>query len=99
MSKAVIIAPESWKYSQMSIAARYGGIKIQGDEYFVDGASNYLVRHDWVGVVNAVGIERTKELIHSGYRTASSAMTVIRKERAEKKQRERDFEEKQPKLF
>ena len=99
MAKAILIGPNDWQYSQLSIARHYGGIRIGGDEYFIDGASNYLVRHDWAGVVKAAGIERTKALIHSGYTTASGAMAVIRREKAEEKARKKALDDKQPKLF
>ena len=35
----IIIEPNAWKYSQLSLAARFGGIRINGKEFFVDGAS------------------------------------------------------------
>lgn len=99
MAKVILIGPDNWQYNQLSIARHYGGIRIGGEEYFIDGASNYLVRHDWAGVVKAAGIERTKSLIRSGYTTASSAMAVIRKEKAEEKTRKKALDDKQPKLF
>ncbi len=99
MAKVILIGPDNWQYNQLSIARHYGGIRIGGEEYFIDGASNYLVRHDWAGVVKAAGIERTKALIRSGYTTASSAMAVIRKEKAEDKARKKALDDKQPKLF
>jgi hypothetical protein len=99
MAKAILIGPDNWQYNQLSIARHYGGIRIDGEEYFIDGASNYLVRHDWAGVVKAAGIERTKSLIRSGYTTASSAMAVIRKEKAEEKTRKKAPDDRQTKLF
>jgi hypothetical protein len=93
----VIIEPDIWRYSQLSIAAHYGSIRINGREYFVDDASGCLVRSDWVGVVKADGVETARSLISQGYRTASSAMAVIRKEKAEEKRRAR--KDNQPKLF
>lgn len=96
MASTIIIGPDEWQYSQLSIARMYGGIRINGSEYFVDTASNSLVRKDWVGVVKAVGVERTKDLIRQGYRTASGAMAVIRREKAEKAGKADD---RQTKLF
>lgn len=95
----IIIEPDAWKYSQLSLAARFGGIRINGKEFFVDGASGCLVRSDWAGVVKAAGAERAKELIRQGYHTATSAMAVIRRERAEEAERRKAQNDKQPKLF
>jgi len=99
MTKVILIGPDNWQYNQLSIARHYGGIRIGGEEYFIDGASNYLVRHDWVGVVKAAGIERTKFLIRSGYKTASGAMAVIRRDKAEEKARKKTHDDRQTKLF
>ena len=100
MASTIIIEPDAWKYSQLSIAARYGGIRINGQEYFIDGASECLVRHDWVGVVKAAGVEKAKFLLRHGYNSASAAMAAIRKERAEAKAaREKALDERQTKLF
>lgn len=99
MASTILIGPDVWRYNQLSIAARYGGIRIGGEEYFIDAASNYLVRHDWAGVVKAAGVERAKLLIRQGYTTASGAMAVIRKEKAEEKARRKALDDKQPKLF
>ena len=46
MAKTIIIEPDAWQYSQLSIARRYGGVRINGLEYFIDDASNCLVRND-----------------------------------------------------
>lgn len=99
MARTIIIEPDAWQHSQLSIARRYGGIRINGEEYYIDGVSNCLVRHDWVGVVKAAGVEKVKYLIRHGYNTASSAMMAIRKEKAEEKARKQALDEKQPKLF
>lgn len=99
MAKTIIIEPNAWRYSQLSIAARYGGIRINGVEYFLDDASDCLVRHDWAGVVKAAGVEKVKALIRQGYTTASGAMAVIRKEKADEKARRKALDDKQPKLF
>ena len=99
MAKTIIIEPDAWKYSQLSLARRYGGIRINGAEYYIDPASECLVRHDWVGVVKAAGVERVKALIRQGYNTASGAMAVIRKEKAEAKASRKAHDDKQPKLF
>ena len=95
----IIIESSVWRASQLSVASHYGGIRINGKEYFVDDASDCLVRSDWVGVVRAVGVDRAKSLIKQGYVQASSAMAVIRKEKAEVKARRETQEKKQPKLF
>lgn len=100
MSKGtVIIEPDAWKYSQLSIAARYGGIRINGREYFIDSASGCLVRSDWAGVAKAAGVERAKKLIRQGYNTATSAMAVIRREKTEEKERSKAQNDRQQELF
>ncbi len=95
----ILIGPDNWKCSQLSIAAHYGGIRINGHEYFIDERSQYLVRKDWVGVVRAAGIDRTKLLIRQGYTTASSAMAVLRREKAKAMEKRKDQEKRQTKLF
>lgn len=96
MANTIIIEPDAWLYSQLSIAKRYGGIRINGREFFIDSASNCLVRGDWVGVVHAAGAEKAKSLIRQGYTTASGAMAAIRMERAKRK---KELDDRQTKLF
>lgn len=95
----IIIEPSAWRFGQLSIASHYGAIRINGSEYYLDEASDCLVRRDWAGVVRAAGVGRAKELIRQGYVQASSAMAVIRREKAEAKARKEENEMKQPKLF
>lgn len=95
----IIIESSTWRDSQLSVASHYGSIRINGNEYYVDEASDCLVRRDWACVVRSVGVGRAKELIRQGYVRASSAMAVIRREKAEAKARKEENEMKQPKLF
>ena len=99
MPKTIIFEPDAWKHSQLSLAARYGGIRINGQEYYVDCPSECLIRKDWEKVIKAVGVEKAKCLIRNGYTTSTSAMAFIRKERAEAKAQREVQDDNQPTLF
>ena len=51
-----IIHPDIWMHCQLSVAAHAGGCIVNGKRYVVH-KSGYLVREDFVGVVNSLGAE------------------------------------------
>lgn len=53
---AILIHPDYWRNSQLSIARFYGAIKIDGTLYLIDKPSDYLVREDFVKFVGALGM-------------------------------------------
>lgn len=53
---AIIYEKEAWLNSQLSIARFYGGININGQGFKVVRGGQ-LVRDDFVGVVNSLGVD------------------------------------------
>ena len=57
-----IIHPDIWMHCQLSVAAHAGGCIVNGKRYVVH-KSGYLVREDFVGVVNSLGAETVRKAI------------------------------------
>lgn len=55
-----------WMNSQFSVARFYGGIKFNGEVYFIVPPKNDLLLKDWVPVYKKLGRERTIGLIKNG---------------------------------
>ena len=53
---AILMHPDFWLNSQLSIARFYGAITLNGETYLVDGKTNYLVRSDFVKLVSDLGM-------------------------------------------
>lgn len=53
---AILIHPDYWRNSQLSIARFYGAITINGETYLVDGKTDYLVREDFVKFIRDLGM-------------------------------------------
>ena len=53
---AILMHPDFWLNSQLSVARFYGAITLNGETYLVDGKTNYLVRSDFVKLVRDLGM-------------------------------------------
>lgn len=63
--ESILISPEYWQNSQLSIARYFGGVKVNNKYYVIDPQSNYLVDSKWLSLVRKVGIDKTKEVLKS----------------------------------
>ena len=63
--ESILISPEYWQNSQLSIARHFGGVKVNNKYYVIDPQSNYLVDSKWLSFVRKVGIDKTKEVLKS----------------------------------
>lgn len=75
--ESILISPEYWQNSQLSIARHFGGIKVNNKYYVIDPQSKYLVDSKWLSLVRKVGIEKTKEILKST-NDIKEAMTLIK---------------------
>jgi len=53
---AILIHPDYWRNSQLSLARYYGMIRIDGKVYFHDKRSDYLVRDDFTKYISDIGM-------------------------------------------
>ena len=90
---APLIAPDYWMDSPLSIARFYGGCVIQGDYYYINKESNYLVRADLRAYVEKLGFNTVKKAVqrYSDLKKARGVMKRLIKiikarKRAEKKE-------------
>ena len=60
---AILIHPDVWRNSQLSIARFYGSIRINGALYLVDGKTDYLVRDDFVKFISGLGFPVVKKAV------------------------------------
>lgn len=60
---AILIHPDYWRNSQLSIARFYGAITIGGTLYLLDGKNDYLVRSDFAKYVSALGITTVEKAV------------------------------------
>ena len=58
----ILIHPDYWRNSQLSIARFYGAITLNGETYLVDGKTKYLVRSDFVKFISDLRGEGRKTL-------------------------------------
>lgn len=54
---AILIHPDYWRNSQLSIARFYGAIDINGTLYLLDGKTDYLVRKDFARFIGNLGFD------------------------------------------
>lgn len=73
---AILIHPDYWLNSQLSVALFYGGITINGESYIVDGKTNYLVRGDFVKFVSDLGMP-TVEKVAERYADQAKAKKIL----------------------
>lgn len=97
---AILIHPDVWRNSQLSIARFYGSIRINGALYLVDGKTDYLVREDFVKFVSDLGMP-TVEKAAKRYSDQAKARKILQRlarivkarRKAEKRQRKEVVEE------
>ena len=53
---AILIHPDYWRNSQLSIARFYGAININNTAYLLDGKTDYLVRDDFTKFIPDLGM-------------------------------------------
>ena len=95
---AILMHPDYWRYSQLSIARFYGGITIQGETYLVDGKTNYLVRSDFTTYVSELGMPTVEKAVKR-YADKDKARKILNRlarivkarRKAEKRQRKEDI--------
>lgn len=100
---AILIHPDYWLNSQLSIARFYGAITINGETYLVDGETNYLVRSDFVKFVSDLGMPTVEKAVKR-YADQAKIKKILNRlvrivkarRKAEKRQR---AEDKQSTLF
>lgn len=81
--ESILISPEYWQNSQLSIARHFGGVKVNNKYYVIDPQSNYLVDSKWLSLVRKVGIDKTKEVLKST-NDIKEAMALIKSGGGEK---------------
>lgn len=95
---AILIHPDYWRNSQLSIARFYGMICINGTTYFHDKRSDYLVRDDFTKFIPDLGMP-TVEKAAKRYADQSRIKKILNRlarivnarKRAEKGQRKEDI--------
>ena len=100
---AILIHPDYWLNSQLSIARFYRAITINGETYLVDGKTNYLVRSDFVKFISDLGMPTVVKAVKR-YADQAKAKKILNRlarivkarRKAEKRQR---AEDKQSTLF
>ena len=97
---AILIHPDYWRNSQLSIARFYGAITIEGTLYLLDGKNDYLVRSDFSKYVSDLGMPTVEKAVkryadQDKIKKILSRLARIVKARrkAEKRQRKEAVEE------
>lgn len=94
---AILIHPDYWRNSQLSIARFYGAINIEGTLYLIDKPSDYLVREDFVKFVGALGMPTVVKAVKR-YADQAKAKKILNRlahiikarRKAQKRQRKED---------
>lgn len=60
---AILIHPDYWRNSQLSIARFYGAIDINGTLYLLDGKTDYLVRKDFARFIGNLGFDTVAKAV------------------------------------
>jgi hypothetical protein len=79
LENAIMIERDVWLSSYLSVAKYYGGISLNGHEYYVLGRAQDLVRDDWKGVYNRLGRDKVIELLKNN--VSLSEAKKIKKEK------------------
>jgi len=95
---APLIAPDYWLNSQLSVARYYGGCVIQGDYYYINKESNYLVRGDLRVYVERLGFPTVKKAVQR-YADLKKARAVMKRLSTIIKARKRAEKTKELELF
>lgn len=98
---APLIAPDYWMNSQLSIARHYGGCVIQGDYYYINKESNYLVKADLRVYVEKLGFNTVKKAVqrYSDLKKAREVMKRLTKIIKARKRAKKAKETKEETLF
>ena len=95
---AILIHPDYWRNSQLSIARFYGAITINGETYLVDGKTDYLVRKDFARFIGNLGFKTVEKAVkrYADERKAAKILQrlsriVKARRKAEKGQRREDI--------
>lgn len=75
MMKPILIHPNYWRNSQLSLARFYGAITIEGTLYLLDGKNDYLVRSDFAKYVSELGVQTVEKAVKR-YADADKAKKV-----------------------
>lgn len=73
---ALMIHPDYWMNSQLSIARYYGAIQIEGHLYLIDKPSGYLVREDFAKHIGSLGFKTVEKAVKR-YSDADKAKKVL----------------------
>ena len=95
---AILIHPDYWRNSQLSIARFYGMIRINGTAYFHDKRSDYLVRDDFTKFISDLGMPTVEKAVKR-YADQAKARKILSRlahivkarRKAEKRQRKEDI--------
>ena len=94
---AILINPDYWRNSQLSIAKYYGMIRVYGATYFHDKRSDYLVRDDFTKFIPDLGMPTVEKAVKRYTDQAQIkkilnrlARIVKARRKAEKRQRKDD---------
>ena len=60
---AILIHPDYWRNSQLSLARFYGMIRVDGKVYFHDKRSDYLVRDDFTKFISDLGMPTVEKAV------------------------------------
>lgn len=96
---AILIHPNYWRNSQLSIARFYGMIRINGTTYFHDLRSDYLVRDDFTKFISDLGMPTVEKAVKR-YADQAKAKKILNRlacivkvrRKAEKRQRNETVE-------
>lgn len=103
---AILMHPDFWLNSQLSIARFFGAITLNGETYLVDGKTNYLVRSDFVKLVSDLGMP-TVEKAAERYADQAKIKKILNRlarivkarRKAEKRQRNEDKQAREQELW
>ena len=103
---AILIHPDYWRNSQLSIARFYGAININGTLYLLDEKTDYLVRKDFAGFIRDLGF-KTVEKAAKRYADQAQIKKILNRlarivkarRKAKKGQRKEDKQAKEQELW
>lgn len=103
---AILIHPDYWRNSQLSIAKYYGMICINGTTYIHDKRSDYLVRDDFTKFISDLGMPTVEKAVKR-YADQAKAKKILNRlarivkvrRKAEKRQGKEDKQSKEQELW
>lgn len=75
---AILIHPDYWRNSQLSIARFYGAIDINGTLYLLDGKTDYLVRKDFARFIGNLGFDTVAKAVKR-YEDRAKAKKILQR--------------------